>query len=180
MSWPDMWSVSEGLVLQAWVSDGEGIFFLEDEWIRLMRLHAALRDSQTWAEFSAALPPGEFEELYQWESNGGESAYRVDGELRFLGPLDPEDPPIAEESIIDANSPFSTDDIWDYGDGDFPPWIQCIFDGLPQEFVSEFARPVDSFISGSWHQYPMAKADEMVAALRSHGYGVSVVGRLPR
>jgi len=162
-----------GLVLQKWMSADEGIFFLEDDWIRLMRMDAALRDSRTWGEFAAALPSGEFEELLQWET---ESVYRVDGELRFC---EPEELPVAEESIIDANDPFSQDDVLGFSDGDFPPWMFSIFEDLPKEFVTEFAQPVDSFISGSWDQYPMAKSDEMKKALLPHGYTLTVVGDLP-
>jgi len=77
--------MGKALVLQWWGGDF-GIFFERQIHDRLREIQCAIENSETWGDFAAALPDGEFEELTLWQRNGGDYAYRERDILSFAEP----------------------------------------------------------------------------------------------
>jgi hypothetical protein len=159
------------LVFVFW-EGSSGIFYREEDWAYLFQIHSALKAS-TWAELESMLPEGEFSSLIHWEGNGGETLYRVGDEIR-IGEVNE---PITdyEGFIIDSTDAFEPGQLDGHDDGDYPPWVQLMFDGLPEPFLEAYGSSVASMLSGSWYEFPMDQADQMTAALRDFGFEVRML-----
>ena len=164
------------LVLQQWISGDAHIYTLQD-WQYLTDLQRALMSAATWGELEELAPANAFENLYTWRSKGGEHVYLKHGDI-LHGELD-EDEDLSSEWVIDATDSFSPCDIPSFSDGDLPPWIDRIYQGIPAKLAAAFGTTADSRVSGSWTQYPMDSAEELVAALTGLGFEVRVVTELP-
>ena len=110
--------------------------------------------------------------------NGREILYRVGDEIQ-IGEVHE---PITdyEDFIIDSTDAFDPEMLWGYGDGDYPPWIQRMFDGFPEPFLEAYGHVGRSGVSGSWYEFPMDQADQMTAALRDLGFEVRMLSHVDR
>ncbi len=162
------------LVFQPWLGS-RGVFFEESSWVHLRQIEEAIHRASTWASFEAALPPGEFEGLITWVMNGGDKVYRTGEEIRFHQPGYPDIADYDDDNVITNSDPFDPADVLGWSDGDYPPWLGWMFDALPSQFIESYGVSVDSFVSGSWIEYPLELADEMTDVLRGHSFEVRVV-----
>ncbi len=112
-------------------------FFVHQIW-------SAIKLAQTWREFSALLPSGE------WS--------------RMLEQLD--------ESPDDSDK-FDEELLPGYSDGDYPPWLQAeIGRCLPVAALQNYCQEVDSGINGSFCKIPQTNESHLVATLEHSGYSV--------
>ena len=150
--------------------DGDSVFFYrEEDWDRLFQIYGALKAS-TWAEFESMLPEGEFSSLGHWEDNGGENLYRVGDEIRFgkvRGPIED-----YEGFIIDSTDAFDPMMLDGYGDSNYPPSGELMFEDFPKPFLEAYGHLVGSPAWGWKYDFSMDQADQMTAALRDLGFEV--------
>jgi hypothetical protein len=78
------------------------------------------------------------------------------------------------EYIQHAGDPFSYDSIFGASDGDYPPWISLMNRGLPEGFAEKHGEWVDSFLNGSWVEFPCNRAAQLAESLRTLGFDVQL------
>ncbi|WP_156628638.1 hypothetical protein [Mycobacterium sp. 1274756.6] len=113
-------------------------------------IHRAINESETWGQFRAALPTGE------WESH-------------FLPHFED-----WEEEVPADDEPFNSGDVPGYDDGDYPGWpAQEQLDWFPKQLIEKYAgRKANSVHSGEFLELPGERADEIAAELRAMGHTV--------
>lgn len=165
-------------MLQEWLG-GFGHLYLLDDWSYLKAFQNALSAAKTWADFESLAPPNAFASLYEWQSSGGEYVYRDGDHDRFGSPYPEDRLEDDSEWIIRPSDPFVAADLPQFNEGAYPPWIDSIFEGIPSILVEEYGDRADSFLSGSWTQFPMARAEEMVRVFGTIGIELTIARGLP-
>jgi hypothetical protein len=118
-------------------SDAEGV----------AQIWVALNTANTWGEFRAKLPEGE------WEENLGD---RFD-----------ESPPDGE--------PFDAGAVPGHLDGDYPQWLrQTMLKWFPQSLIDKYGDIQTSVLNGDFLDLPAAKVEEIAADLRAMGHTVDM------
>jgi hypothetical protein len=162
-----------------WWGGNEGVFVHRASWDHVTAIQAAIENSRTWGELKRALPEREFEELPLWWGSEGEMTYR-EGQDLLYGPEegDPDErlEDFDDAHVISDHDELNSSEIPGYCDGDYPDWMGAIeATTLPETFVDTYGTMVDSRISGSWLQFPVALIEEMTVELAKLGYEVSIV-----
>lgn len=104
----------------------------------------AINLAKTWAQFSALLPPGEWEPIQR----------------EF-------------EEAPEGSDEFAAEMLPGYCDGDYPPWLQAEADLCVPRLVREkFGQKRDSVINGPYWVFPSENEAPLVAALRGLGHSV--------
>lgn len=137
-----------------WFADGSNgeycVFFAPRERAEYVaHICAAVRDSQTWADFKRRLPPGEWESYFQ--EYFGESAEELDERFR-------------------DEQPFEADDVPGLADGFYPPslaWEQTSF--FPEDLVAEYGG------ESGCHNLPADDAEDIADKLRALGHSVEEI-----
>lgn len=163
------------VVFVLWSNDS-GIFVEADAYDRDTKIHVALENANTWAEFKQMLPAEEFSRLHQWWCNDGHEIFEENGTYSMIMDCDlPEFmETIGEEGVVHATDKFDAMKVWGVGDGDYPGLHNNTCDGsFPDEFRKKFGNPVSSMVSGSWTEYPVDKLEEMTFFLNSLGIEVA-------
>ena len=166
------------VVFQLWSGDS-GIFFKNEDWVRLSAIHQALQTARTWGEFEQLCTEDEFENLSLWYQSEGEYVYKVGGEFKFISPeeLDGFLEGYGNDYVITPEDASDSSKIPGVEDGDYPPWLDSTAeDILPEDFVETFAEVVNGgpASGGPWTVYPVSEIDEMVRWLEVRGFSVSV------
>lgn len=119
------------------------------------RIYRAITESQTWGEFRRRMPPQEYASLF-------DESFSTDPEELA------EDPDLAPPA---NDAKFSCERVPGFCDGDYPRWIAGEQERyVPLEILRKFARREGTFLNGSFWEIPIARRDEILAALRAYGY----------
>ena len=130
--------------------DPEGLlrFLLESNALALRQLSHALNAALTWADFWTWIPEVDREELE-----------------RCLADMD--------EELPRDETPFDQSLLPGVNDGDYPEYAPAFgTDWMPRVIEEAYGVGVDSFVSGSWFEYPGCHEADIVAKLRELGYSV--------
>ncbi len=160
------------VVFVLWSEDG-GIFVPASDYQSDVQIEGALENAKTWREFKGLMPELEFQQLGQWECNGGENIFEEDGRYYFLAEGQQAESfitELGEENVIHADNEFSAKDVWGFGDGDYPGMHYHTCDKVfPESFRKKYGNPVASMVAGSWAEYPIEKLEDMKAQLGALG-----------
>jgi hypothetical protein len=142
-------------------SSGHLVFASQKEAERVHQIHCAIESSKTWGEFKSRMPPQDFEEVVtRWLENRSEMGNDDEEEGVQLGPGYPK-----------ASTPFSSDEVPGYNDGDYPSWLQQDLDQyLPDEVLSELGQYATSCLQGGFWEIPRSSGRRLLEYLRLHGY----------
>ncbi len=123
-------------------TDGQGAVFAERTAAEeVAQVWAALRDSQTWGEFKAAMPPVEYATVLE------------DLEL--------------EGDEVDLDEAFDPEEVPGHADGDYPTWLASrALDWFPEEVAAQFGSTGASVLNGDGLELPAEQADKIAEALR--------------
>lgn len=130
------------------VADHNGglVFATRDRARRVARMHEAIRNSETWADFRRAMPRREYSQVVRSFDDQGEP--RPKGADAFSGAMIP-----------------------GWTDGDFPPWLQLEMPGLiPTSLLERFGKQQATWLNGSFWWLPPESADSLCAELSALGW----------
>jgi len=133
-----------------------GVVFAEEDRAReIASIHNAIANSTTWGEFKAAMPPKEYEWIFEWYMEGID--YDED-----LG--EEPQPPTPEE-------PF--DGYFLICEGDYPAWLQAEMGRvIPRDLLHRYGKSEQTFINGDFWNIPKTNIEPIVAELRARGFEV--------
>lgn len=131
-------------------TDGQGAVFADRGVAEdVAQVWAALRGSETWGEFKAAMPPAEYANVL-------------------------ENLELANEEV-DLDEAFDPEEVPGYADGDYPAWLASrALDWFPEEVVAQFGSTGASILNGDALELPAERADEIAEALRQARPGWTV------
>ncbi|MEO0974565.1 MAG: hypothetical protein AAFX85_15860 [Pseudomonadota bacterium] len=116
------------------------------------RIHDAINNSRTWAEFRVALPPGEYVALVDYMVQHGTSM----------------------KGLPAPGAPFDATVLPGYVDGDYPMWLQQemsnYLDMLVMDVVERVALLEETPLNGSYLFIPPAAIDQLEDELYELGY----------
>jgi hypothetical protein len=160
------------LIFTRWTGR-DGVFFEAETYRKLQKINKAMNDAKTWGEFRTMLPKGEFEELPNWISNGGEELFWDGDNYLFGDSVDHAD--IDEFYIARYSDAFTYSSIYGVDEGDYPTQMDAKWEDFPDGFPETYGKSVSSFVSGSWWEFPMEKFEQMQDYLSQHGYSVKKI-----
>jgi hypothetical protein len=134
--------------------NGGLVFALEHEARRVARIHKAIDNARTWAEFRSLMPRKDYSEVL--------ASFDGTGQPRPRG---------ADE--------FSGEQVPGWSDGDYPTWLQQeMTHVLPLEVLEEYGTLKSTAINGSYWHLPPEREAEIVTALEALGIVVKRAARL--
>ncbi len=142
---------------------GDSLVFIGEETAHdFVQLHKAL-EAKTWGEFKAKAPSDWYEDAVERLKD------QVMDELYEDDESDPNKEPSFEEPA--AEKRFDADEIPGYADSDWPDWPHGNM-GLwvPDEVQHKFGRMESNFPFGEFLILSSEYEDEIVSAMRDHGY----------
>ena len=133
-----------------------GLVFATPERAKFVsRIHKAIENSTTWAEFRKTMPRAEYAEVFRC----------VEGNL---------------ERRPRGGDPFRPEHVPGYIDGDYPPWLQQEMDAfIPHQVVERFGNGERTFLNGDYTHLDPADLTAIKELLNSHGYLVKDGSHLP-
>ncbi len=139
-------SGKETLVYRTVGHNGGLVFASESRAKYVARLHQALRTSRTWAQFRAAVPPGEYSAIIRSFDDFGEPRPR-------------------------STDSFSAESVPGWSDGDYPPWLQKeMEDVVPMDILEAYGTLERTFVNGCYWHLPSGRASDIVKALEGRGF----------
>ena len=136
----------------------DGLVFVDEEEAHdLARLHRALERAKTWGEFRAQAPPRWYEAAVE----------RLREQVLDEGEDDEDD---AHEEPSPEQG-FDAEEIPGHLEGDWPGFPHMSMEyWVPGEVQDRFGSMVPTAISGDFLQLSPEHEDEIVSAMRRHGY----------
>lgn len=124
------------------------VFATEAEARRVDRIHRAIEQARTWAEFRSMMSRRDYSKVLAVLDQVGER--RPKGKDEFSGECLP-----------------------GWTDGDYPTWLQAEMDyEIPQEVLMTYGERKDTWLNGSYWHLPPEREQEIVRALESLGFEV--------
>ena len=135
--------MSERDVTWGVISDQEqAVFGLTPLVADLGVLRTAIRDAATWGEFRRVITPERVQEIAD-----------------MLEELPPDE------------QPFDANEIYGYGDGDWPEWLhQEALGWMPEDLVSRFGAQEESVLNGPMAEIPADAGEALAAELETRGF----------
>lgn len=142
------------------------------EALRLVSIHKAISDSETWGEFKQQLRP----EDWQYVLSGLD--YPTLAEYRDKERFSSDDEalesyrslPLGERMPIDSDQ-FKADWLPGFTDGDWPEWpAQQALNWVPREVQRRFGKTNSSVLNGPFLELDPGRAPEIIAAMEQFGY----------
>lgn len=128
--------------------NGGLVFATEPEARRVARIHRAIEDARTWAEFRSLMSRRDYSEVL--------AAIDLTGERRPKG-----------------KDEFSGEGVPGWTDGEYPTWLQAGMDYvIPRKVLIRYGELKDTWLNGSYWHLPPEREQEIVRALESLGFEV--------
>ena len=126
-----------------------GLVFAKPERAKyIARIHHAIESSKTWGEFKMKLPLKEYDAVFlMFDFEYGEWP--------------------------NISTPFNSEDVPGYCDGDYPYWLQAEMDRcLPDEILEKYAELTETMLNGDYYHIDADQEEDICRELRTSGFNV--------
>jgi len=138
------------------------VFIEESEAHDFVRLHGSMQ-AGTWGEFKAQAPAYWYEDAVE----------RLEEQMMEEIHQDEESDPAGRQTFEGpaAEKRFDADEIPGHAGGNWPGWPQGDMESwMPDEIQRRFGTMVSNFPFVDFLQLPLEHEDEIISAMRDHGY----------